>query len=191
MPLGEGVMNKMLRTASKPFQVSPVREAKHSPSDVRRLIAKQLLVGAAAGGAATGIMTLVMEGTYFLLPRQEQDPLELSKITTRLASLVGIAERTPNRRHVLATLCFHCAYGTLAGTGYMFTMRRIRLPPLICGPLYGTGVWAFSYLGWLPNADVLPPQARYPLGRRIALLVSHLVWGTATALIAHQMAREA
>ena len=42
---------------------------------------------------------------------------------------------------------------------------------------YGLGVWAMSYLGWIPAARILTPAHRHPLRRNLLMIAAHIVWG--------------
>ena len=82
-----------------------------------------------------------------------------------------MAESERNAR--TSTLTAHFGFGAL--TGAIFAL----LPPSRSGgALYGAGVWALSYLGWIPGAGILAPAWRHPLQRNLLMIAAHLVWGT-------------
>ena len=43
--------------------------------------------------------------------------------------------------------------------------------------VYGLGVWAMSYLGWIPAVRILTPAHRHPLRRNLLMIAAHIVWG--------------
>jgi uncharacterized membrane protein YagU involved in acid resistance len=43
--------------------------------------------------------------------------------------------------------------------------------------MYGLGVWALSYLGWIPAARILAPAYRHPVRRNLLMIAAHVVWG--------------
>jgi NO-binding membrane sensor protein with MHYT domain len=49
--------------------------------------------------------------------------------------------------------------------------------------LFGLGVWATSYLGWLPVFGVRQPVTYDPVARTGLMIAAHLVWGTAAGLV--------
>jgi uncharacterized membrane protein YagU involved in acid resistance len=57
------------------------------------------------------------------------------------------------------------------------------------GALFGVGVWAASYLGWLPAAGILRPATREPAGRNAMMIASHAVWGASLAVISERLRR--
>src|SRR3954467_13344051 len=110
--------------------------------------------GASAGLAATGPMTLVMAAGRELLPEHEQYSLPPRIITERPAQAAGVAHRLDDDETEAATAVGHFGYG--AGTGAVDGLPAPPLPfgPALNGIAFGLGVWAGSYLGWLPAAGL-------------------------------------
>jgi hypothetical protein len=50
------------------------------------------------------------------------------------------------------------------------------------------GVWASSYLGWLPAAGLHPPAQREAAGRTAMTVGAHVVWGAVLGLLTDQLA---
>lgn len=136
--------------------------------------------GAVAGLIATIPMTLAMRVMFTALPRREQYPLPPRQIVTRLAHRARVHRHLDddNRRHLARTA--HFGFGTAAGAAYGLVGRRC-CPGILGGMLFGTGVWAASYLGWLPAAGILPPATRMPRRRNALMIVAHWVWGASVA----------
>lgn len=71
--------------------------------------------------------------------------------------------------------------------------QRFPLPPqsltteVVEGAVYGVGVWTASYLGWVPTSGLLGSALRQTRSRVRLMVLAHLVWGPATALLARQL----
>lgn len=136
-----------------------------------------LVAGAAAGFAATVPMTAVMLAGHRLLPPSERYALPPAEITEQLLP----DEATDEQTLTLATLAAHFGYGAAVGALY-----RVAVPPArnqaagaAQGAVWGTAVWAGSYLGWLPAAHILKPATEHPARRNALMIGAHLVWGAA------------
>lgn len=145
-----------------------------------------MLAGLVAGLAATAPMTVVMELMHRRLPERERCPLPPRRITDRMLEAAGMEEVGETRRRELALLN-HFAYGAAAGTLYRPIAKRMGLPPVASGVLYGLGVWAGSYLGWLPAVGILPSATRHPTRRNAAMIAAHVVWGATTGYVAAKL----
>lgn len=147
-----------------------------------------MLAGLVSGLAATAPMTVAMELMHRGLPERERYPLPPRRITDRVLEAAGVEgdDLDETRRRELALLN-HFAYGAAAGALYAPVMRRTGLPPVASGVVYGLGVWAGSYLGWLPAAGVLPSAARHPARRNALMIAAHVVWGAATGYVANKL----
>lgn len=140
----------------------------------------RILIGALAGIGATIAMTAVMRRLHRRLPppsRYLLPPRELMQETLPRAS-----ERV--LRH--ATTLSHFGYGAAAGA--LFTSMAPGRGA-VAGMLYGTGVWAASYLGWIPAVGILKTAARHPGERNALMIAAHLVWGAILALTARELDR--
>lgn len=115
-------------------------------------------------------MTMVMRRLHPLLDERDDYPLPPREIVEQ----VGPDGDEQDARS--GTLAAHFGYGAL--TGAVFAL----LPAFRGGgALYGVGVWALSYLGWIPAARILAPAWRHPAERNLLMIVVHLVWGAALA----------
>ncbi len=130
--------------------------------------------GALAGIVATAAMSLLM-----LAARRAglMGSLPPTKISGRLLSSVRV-RRTPGRRTVTA-VALHFGFG--AGAGALFGLLRKgplgRPPRVLCGLVFGTGVWLISYMGWVPALGIMEPAHRDRPGRPQSMLAAHWVYG--------------
>jgi uncharacterized membrane protein YagU involved in acid resistance len=144
----------------------------------------RVLVGAIAGALATVPMTVFWETMHPRLAGEPPRPLPPREVAEGLAVKAGIHRDLSERDFQDAALLLHFAYGTV--TGAMFGLLAPKRPAagLATGMLFGVGVWAGSYLGWLPAFGVRQPIEYDPPTRTRLLIASHLVWGGSTGLIA-------
>lgn len=149
-----------------------------------------LLKGAIAGTLATIPMTLVMSALFRRLPREQRYPLPPVLLTFRLARTLPGAPALEGRQLTATALAAHFAYGALTGAIYpLFARTRlVQSAPLLMGPAYGLGVWAASYLGWIPAARLLAPATRHPARRNVLMGIAHVVWGAALAAAFERLA---
>lgn len=132
-----------------------------------------ILVGATAGVAATGVMSLVMQTAKALGALGEPPP---RRLTRQLLRPLGLA--APRGRALdAAALAAHFGFGATMGALHGLLPAGLRTAP--GGALFGLGVWTTSYAGWLPKLGLMPPPSRDRLGRPTAMIVAHLVYGIA------------
>lgn len=125
-------------------------------------------------------MTVAMVALYRTLPRPGRAPLPPVQITAETARRTDTRARLRGRRLVAASLAAHFGYGATTGALYpLLGERRARTSAI--GVAYGLGVWALSYLGWIPAARILEPATRQPPQRNLLMLLAHVVWGAALA----------
>lgn len=141
----------------------------------------RILLGALAGLAATGPMTLAMKLMHEQLPRGERYPLPPRQITEELAEKAGVNEHLGDEERKAATWASHFAYGAACGALYgAVSGERCDERPVLAGVGFGLAVWAGSYLGWLPAAGVLSPATEHPARRNALMIAAHVVWGATT-----------
>lgn len=141
-----------------------------------------LTASVASGFVGTVPMSIAMLGGRELLPVDEQYALPPHEITGEVAEQVGLGEHLEAPEHYIATVVGHFAYGAAAAIPYALIEDRIDASPAVKGAAYGLGLWAASYLGWLPAAGILRPATQHPAGRNLLMIGCHLIWGAATAL---------
>jgi len=134
-----------------------------------------------AGLVSTTAMTVLMQGLFNRLPRDQQYPLPPEEIATVAETSVLGKELSPPQ-HMAWTLISHFGYCiTLAGV-YSMLAEPLPFSALLKGVLYGIAVWAGSYLGWLPALGVLRPATQFPPKRNGLMIVAHLVWGAVLSI---------
>jgi hypothetical protein len=142
----------------------------------------RILLGALAGLAATGPMTLAMKLMHEQLPREERYPLPPRQVTEGLAEKAGVNERLDEEEREAATWVSHFAYGATCGALYgAVSGEKTDEHALLAGVGFGLAVWAGSYLGWLPAAGIISPATEHPARRTALMIAAHAVWGATTA----------
>jgi uncharacterized membrane protein YagU involved in acid resistance len=80
----------------------------------------------------------------------------------------------------------HFGYGMASGAAYALVQEKasdLNHPGPI-GLLFGVLLWAIGYCGWLPALGLYPPPPRLSKGKVGAeLITTHLIYGTATAVV--------
>lgn len=137
-------------------------------------VARSALAGAAAGGLATlGMSAFMFAGRRAgLLGRMPPE-----KITARALDALGV-HRSRRGQDVAASV-MHLAFGAGAGAVFEPARRALRLPvpAALQGAVFGTAVWAVSYMGWVPALGIMPPPERDRPGRPAIMLAAHWVYG--------------
>ncbi len=149
---------------------------------------KRILLGAAAGLAATAPMTLAMKLMHEQLPREEQYPLPPRQVTEGMAEAAGVNEHLAEEERKAATWVSHFAYGAACGALYgALSGGRAAGHPAVAGVCFGVAVWAGSYLGWLPAAGILSPATEHPARRNALMVAAHVVWGATTGVVLERL----
>lgn len=143
------------------------------------------LDGCLAGMAATGPMTWSMWAADRLLPPSHQGELPPEQITEQVLHGAGAKRLAGETEDALASLG-HYAFGAAAGAVLAAVARRSEAPKPLLGAAVGAGVWAASYLGWLPALRIRPSAVHEPAARSVQMIAAHLVWGAfAGSLLDH------
>lgn len=140
----------------------------------------RMLIGAAAGAAATLPMTIAMETLHERLPGEPARPLPPREITEGVAAQTGVQDDLHEGEKEALTLAAHVGYG--AGCGALFGLVAPRNPAaaVTAGVAFGVAVWAASYLGWLPATGVRHHPKHDPPARTGLMIAAHVVYGAAT-----------
>ena len=152
--------------------------------------------GIAAGIVGTGFMTLAQTLPAKLQssdggspdeqsdqPQGQQDPWEQAsapaKVAKRISEGVFHHDVSPQRIPLL-THATHWGYGTGWGAVYGIAHGSAHAAPLRRGLLFGTAVWAMSYVQLVPMGLYEPPWKYAP--EEIAMEVGyHLAYGVGVA----------
>ena len=141
-----------------------------------------LLVGAAAGAAATLPMTLTMETLHALLPGEPARPLPPREVVDGATAKAGIDHKISEEDKEELTLAAHFGYG--AACGALFGLMAPRGPAAVAaGIAFGLGVWTSSYLGLLPALGIRHHAKHDPAPRSGLMITAHIVWGAAAGAI--------
>ena len=144
----------------------------------------RMLGGAAAATVAAIPLTAYWEYMHNQLPGEPPRPLPPREIVEAMAVKAGVSRELSERDMQNLTLAAH--FGYAAATGALFGLMAPRRAPakVAAGALFGVGVWAASYLGWLPAAGLRQPVTYDPVDRTRLMISGHVVWGVALGLIA-------
>jgi hypothetical protein len=148
-------------------------------------IVGDLAAGAAAGVAATAVMSLVMYAAQQAGLVAKQPPAHL---TDSMLEAAGVPPESEPARRAADTLA-HLAFGGAAGALYGLTRRAASgiLPTVPGGVAWGLLVWLVSYGGWVPALRIMPPPPDDSRGRQLTLLAGHVAYGgTLGALLARR-----
>jgi uncharacterized membrane protein YagU involved in acid resistance len=145
-----------------------------------------LLTGAAAGLLATIPMTMVMEALHQRLPGEPPRPLPPREITEAAVVKAGVGREVSERDKEDVTLAAHFGYGALCGAVFGLIAPRNRAAAVGSGMLFGLGVWAGSYAGWLPATGMRHSPRYDPAARSGLMIGAHVVWGGVVGLIVGQ-----
>lgn len=158
---------------------------------VTRRWAPRLVASALAGMIAAIPMALVMNGLNRLLPARKTSlltrwlPLPPKQITNRLSRRAGLPWITwQGRKWDLTTWLGHLGYGAAAASLYPAITKPLPIPNIMRGMLFALGVWAASYMGWLPALNIMESATQQTARRNTIMIVSHLVWGSIIGLLA-------
>jgi uncharacterized membrane protein YagU involved in acid resistance len=132
-------------------------------------------------------MVVAMTAARELAPSARWHALPPRQVVRGLAQRVGIARRRSPFERYAATAAGHFGYGGAAGALYPYASRVLPGPTLVRGALFGVGLWAAGYLGWVPATGILPPATRETAGRNAMNIAAHVVWGVATAVVAKRL----
>jgi len=152
--------------------------------------------GIAAGVAGTGVMTLAqtlpgkLESSDGGSPDEaatqqqgQQDPWEQASAPAKVAKRISegiFHHEVPAERIPLLTHGMHWSYGVGWGAVYGLVRGRAPATPLRHGVLFGTAVWALSYVQLVPMGLYELPW-KYP-AKDIAMEVGyHLAYGAGVA----------
>ena len=142
-----------------------------------------VFAGAAAGLLATVPMTIVMEALHERLPGEPPRPLPPREITEAAAVKAGVSRELSERGVEELTLVAHFGYGALCGAVFGLIAPARPAAAVGTGILFGLGVWAGSYAGWLPATGLRHPPQYDPVARSGLMIAAHLVWGAAAGLM--------
>lgn len=137
---------------------------------------KAVLDGSVGGAIGTALMSATMMAGKRVGLLGEHPPELLAAAMLRGTGVPRMEGETQDALAVAG----HFAFGIGAGALFAVLHRRLRLPihPVIHGALYGTGVWAVSYMGWIPALGIMPSAERDRPGRPLVMVLAHWIFGS-------------
>jgi hypothetical protein len=138
----------------------------------------RVLTGALAGIAATAPMTVLMVLGHRSLFWWQRDPLPPRQITDRALQMVHAGDDLSEESKQALAIANHFGYGGSMGALFGSAIPIYGPSDAIAkGAAFGCGVWAASYLGWLPAAGMYRSATEEPQERNVVIIGSHLLWG--------------
>lgn len=140
---------------------------------------------AALGGAAAGAIATVPMSAAMLIAREAG---QMGRYPPEIIAdkALHTAGAQPSGTEKDATALFaHFAFGAAAGAlfGLMYHRANASGTPLVAGIGYGLAVYATSYAGWIPAADIMPSPTHDRPGRQPSMATAHVVFGAALAAL--------
>jgi uncharacterized membrane protein YagU involved in acid resistance len=147
-----------------------------------------VLRGSLAGLIATVPMSLVMRVSERLIPIHNKGHLPPRQITESMLSKLGVRHHLDRNERRAAASIAHYGFGATAGAllGEL-AARPSTIPKPVVGAVVGSLVWAASYMGWLPLANVRRSAAEEPLERNVQMILAHVVWGAVAGTLLDAM----
>ena len=137
------------------------------------------LSGALAGFIGTAPMTVFMLLTQSFLPKGQRYALPPEIITQELAHRAHVRHHMNKQLVLAATTVSHFGYGAAMGALYSPLGKKLPLPGILKGVLFGLVIWAASYLALLPMSGMWESGQREPVRRNLMMIGAHVVWGLA------------
>jgi uncharacterized protein DUF6789 len=133
------------------------------------------LADSASGALATAAMSAVMIAGDRVGLLGEPPP---TTVTRAVLGEAGV-ERPSDAAGMVAPLA-HLWFGAQGGMTFGVIRRFLPgVPGGILGVLFGIGVYAVSYKGWIPALGILPPPEDDRPGRPAVMIAAHVVYGLA------------
>lgn len=148
------------------------------------------LKGTIAGLVGTGPMTAFMLLTQRFLPKGQRYDLPPEIITKELAHRAHVRQHMNKGQILLATTVSHFGYGAVMGTLYSLLAKKVPLPAVVKGTLFGLLIWAVSYLGLLPLIGMSESGQREPVRRNLMMIAAHVVWGSTMGVVTDVLTRD-
>ena len=151
---------------------------------------RDIVTGALAGAAATFLMSPLMDPRVTravaravpgVTPLEEFPPRRVVQAAEEHAT--G-AEPLPDNAEDAATWTAHLGFGMAMGALYGLVARPASTAgSAATGVVFGSTVWAVSYLGWLPAFGVSTGTASGHPGKLAFPFAAHVVFGAATGIL--------
>lgn len=141
--------------------------------------------GALAGIAGTAMMTLMMRKVAPKVIPEEMRPDEFipKKSVEWAEEQLGHPDALTESQEMKAAMAAHFTYGS--GNGALYGLLRsgaADVPAPLLGALFGVGLWAVGFGGWMPALGIMEPPSEKPLKKLPMPIMAHVVYGATTAL---------
>ncbi len=141
--------------------------------------------GALAGAAGTAVMTLMMRKAAPKMIPDEMRPDEFppKRVVEWAEEQAGMPHALTESQEMKVAMGAHFAYGS--GSGAVYGLLRSQLdglPAPLMGALFGVGLWAVSFEGWMPALGVQEATHEKPPKKWPMPIMAHMVYGVTTAL---------
>ncbi len=141
--------------------------------------------GALAGAAGTAVMTLMMRRAAPKMVPEEMRPDEFppKRVVEWAEEQAGEPHALTESQEMKVAMGAHFAYGS--GSGAVYGLLRSQLdglPAPLMGAMFGVGLWAFSFEGWMPALGVQEATTEKPPQKWPMPVMAHIVYGVTTAL---------
>lgn len=138
-------------------------------------------MGSALIGGRIGIVATLGMSAIMLLAKRAGLSGELppEAIADAIAEEMPTDEQPSEQDRDTFAVIMHFVFGGLAGVLYGFLAKDVVHPlrGTVLGMVFGSSVYAISYLGWVPALRILPPAHRDRPGRVATMVVAHWVYG--------------
>lgn len=141
--------------------------------------------GGLAGLAGTAVMTLMMRKIAPAVVPDEMRPdgFAPAKVVTWAEAESGHPHALTESQEMKAAMVAHFAYGS--GSGAVYGLLRSELPDLpapLLGAMFGIGLWAIGFEGWMPALGVQERTTEKPPEKWPMPIMGHVVYGATTAV---------
>jgi hypothetical protein len=151
----------------------------------KRLV--QLIYGAMAGSLAAACMTVIRMAARRRGMIEKTIP---QAVEESLAHRTGWGRGAHPLLHHLTDQAMHIGYGATLGVGYALTTRGRSPRTVARGLAYGVVTWAIGSWGLLPMLRAKQAPWRKRPSENVVDVLSHLVFGAATAIVAEELATQ-
>ncbi len=141
--------------------------------------------GALAGAAGTAVMTLMMRKAAPKMIPKEMRPDEFppKKVVEWAEEQAGKPHALSESQEMKVAMGAHFAYGSGSGAVYGLLREQMDgIPAPLMGALFGVGLWAVGFEGWMPALGVQEATHEKPPQKWPMPIMAHIVYGTTTAL---------
>lgn len=144
-----------------------------------------LVRGALAGAAGTAVMTLMMRKAAPKMIPEEMRPDEFppKKVVEWAEEQAGEPHALTESQEMRAAMGAHFAYGSGSGAVYGLLRDTVldRLPAPLAGMMFGVGLWAIGFEGWMPALGVQEATHEKSPKKWPMPVMSHMIYGATTA----------